>query len=225
VPWPIKSKTGRYIEHGWTCERFIHGEAFRREDMSRIGSRLSLFQEATKRIQQRPGFLAARDLIHCDLGGDVDLRGMPLNIVALCREAWSRIEGQPRCVVHGDLNPSNLIRTEDERVSMLDWDECRVDAALFDSHQIGLNGSDKAIGMAVVAWEVACSWHLEPDHAIKVAMKLMRMASCPWRPVTAAECAFNKLLSLESPGMARNSCAAHSLLERGQYCKLHVRYY
>jgi hypothetical protein len=40
--------------------------------MARLGAQLSRFHEATKTIEQRPGFLAARDLTHLDRGGDVD---------------------------------------------------------------------------------------------------------------------------------------------------------
>lgn len=176
VPYFLKSRTGRYIEQGWTCEPFIHGETFFHEDMSSIGLQLSLFQKATKNIPQRPGFLSARDLVDRDLGGDVDLRDMPSKIVALCREAWSQIGRCPMCVVHGDLSPNNLIWTKGGRVAVLDWDECRVDAALFDTHQISLSCSNKMIEMAVVAWEVACSWNLEPEYALKAAGKLTQMA-------------------------------------------------
>jgi Ser/Thr protein kinase RdoA (MazF antagonist) len=170
VPWAIKSRTGRYVEHGWTCEIFIQGRAFRDAEMRHVRAPMLRFHAATKAVAQRPGFLAAGDFIHCDVGGDVDLRGMPADIVAACRAAWSRIAERPVCAVHGDLNPGNLLWTADGKIALLDWDECRVDAALFDGAAIGWDRDEERL--AVLAWEVACSWHLEPAYARHLAAKL-----------------------------------------------------
>jgi Ser/Thr protein kinase RdoA (MazF antagonist) len=169
VPRPIRSTEGHLIEQGWTCEPFIHGQTCRPADMARLGAQLSRFRDATKTIQQRPGFLTARDLTHLDRGGDVDLSLLPPHLVTACREAWSKIEHEPVCVVHGDLNPSNIIWTADHRAALLDWDECRVDAALFDTIQFAPDHADCAARTAAAAWEVACSWQLEPAHAQTVA--------------------------------------------------------
>jgi len=170
VPWTIKSRAGRYVEHGWTCEMFIQGSAFRDADMNHVHAAIRGFHAATKAFPQRPRFLAAGDLIQADLGGDVDLRGIPADVAAACRTAWARIATRPVCVVHGDLNPGNLLWTGDGRVALLDWDECRVDAALFDGAAIGWDGDEERL--AALAWEVACSWHLEPEYARRLAAKL-----------------------------------------------------
>jgi hypothetical protein len=169
VPHLIMSKTGRAIEHGWTCERFIHGQPFRPADMNRLAVPLRRFQIATFAVAQRPGFLAARDLLHQDRGGDIDLSRMPADIVALCREAWRRIEHAPVCAVHGDLNPSNLLLTAGDRIAVLDWDECRVDAGIFDTFLTGPTDAGGDIEMAAIAWEIACSWQLEPGYARRLA--------------------------------------------------------
>ncbi len=176
VPHPIASKAGHIIEHGWTCEPFIRGEPFRPEDMPSIAPPLARFHEASTGIKQRPGFRAAANLIHHDRGGDIDLRAMPADIAALCRESWAQLAAQPTCVVHGDLNPANLIRTDDDRIALLDWDECRVDVTMFDDFQTGVNNADPATQMASLAWEIACSWRLEPDYAANLAKKLLAMA-------------------------------------------------
>jgi Ser/Thr protein kinase RdoA (MazF antagonist) len=172
VPHPIKSKTGQLIEHGWTCEPFVPGEPFPAADMDQLARPLNLFHAATAAIPQRPGFLAASDLVHHDRGGDIDLSLMPSHIASLCRAAWRQIEQHPVCVIHGDLTPANLLLTTDNRIALLDWDECRVDYAGFDTHQLGLTNAEPSIELAVIAWEVACSWHLEPDYAAKLAEKL-----------------------------------------------------
>jgi Ser/Thr protein kinase RdoA (MazF antagonist) len=175
VPHPIASKAGRIIEHGWSCEPFIRGEPFRPEDMPSVAPPLARFHEASTGIKQRPDFRAAANLIHHDHGGDIDLRAMPADIAALCRESWAQLAHQPTCVVHGDLNPANLIHTDDNRIALLDWDECRVDAALFDDIQTGVTIPDQSTRLAVLAWEIACSWQLEPDYAANLATKLMQM--------------------------------------------------
>ncbi len=172
VPHLIASQTGRLIEHGWTCEPFIRGNTFTQNDMRGIAPSLARFHAASMNIQQRPGCLSARDFLTYDRGGDIDLRAMPEPLVALCRKAWSQIAANPTCVIHGDLSPSNLIRTEDDRIALLDWDECRVDVTIFDDAQTGATGADEVGQMAVLAWEIACSWHLEPDYARSLFPKL-----------------------------------------------------
>jgi Ser/Thr protein kinase RdoA (MazF antagonist) len=177
VPHLIASQTGRFIEHGWICEPFIHGVAFTPSDMPGIVQPLARFHAASTNIQQRPGCLSARDFLIQDRGGDIDLSAMPAPLVVLCRKAWSQIAAQPTCVIHGDLTPANLIRSEDHRIALVDWDECRVDVPLFDDAHTGVTATDEATQMAVLAWEIACSWRLEPDYAQCLADKLTA-----WRP-------------------------------------------
>jgi hypothetical protein len=172
VPRPIKSRNGRFVEQGWTCEPFLRGEAFRAADVNRIAPPLLRFQEATAELSQRPGFFAASDFLEREFGGDIDLRGMPADIVALCRSSWSQIAAAPKCVVHGDINPANMIWTEGGQIALVDWDEARVDAAMFDGVPAGTGTASKAHRMAALAWEVACSWHLEPEYALGMAVSL-----------------------------------------------------
>jgi len=175
VPWPVRSANGRYVENGWMCELFLGGKAIGQVESAGLHLLLPGFQAATRDLRQRPGFLSARELCERDVGGDVDLRDMPAWLVALCRAAWLRVAGHEMCVVHGDLNGGNLIRMEDGRVGVVDWDESRVDAGVFDRHGCYPGGCDEAVEMAVLAWEVACCWGLEPDYAREMAARLARV--------------------------------------------------
>ncbi len=175
VPKLLKSTQGRYIEQGWTCEPFLAGRMFQTGQLGGIASRLQCLQANAGELLQRPGFLAASDLIGCEFGGDIDLRVMPADIVALCRRTWSEVANRPRSVVHGDLNASNLIWTVNGGIGLIDWDEARVDATLFDDFHIGRFDPGGVEAMAVLAWEIASSWVLEPEYAKRMAEKLR-----PW---------------------------------------------
>lgn len=177
VPHPIRSQSGQYIEQGWSCEPFIAGQPFPPAEMHRLAAPLRRFQQATHAVQQRPGFLAARDFLHHDRGGDIDLSRIPSDIVFLCRAAWRRIEHRPVCAVHGDLHLSNLLLTANNRIALLDWDECRKDAGVFESFQLGPAEAGRDVEMAVTAWEIACSWDLEPEYAGRLAVVFRQRVS------------------------------------------------
>jgi hypothetical protein len=170
VPRHIKSVGGMIVESGWTCEVLIEGSPFGVADLPSINDNISYFHRLAAEIAQRPGFLSSQDLLKLNAGGDIDLASMPLNIVLKCREAWAHLPVGHSTVVHGDLNPSNLLRCADGRPALLDWDECRRDLPLFDIGQIQLLGH--AEQSAIIAWEVACSWRLEPAYAKQAANQL-----------------------------------------------------
>jgi len=50
-----------------------------------------------------------------------------------------------------------------------------VDAGLFDDAAVGLAVADQAVEMAVMAWEVASCWSLEPVYARELAARFIRM--------------------------------------------------
>nr|WP_242532273.1 phosphotransferase [Salipiger thiooxidans] len=56
---------------------------------------------------------------------------MPAKVVARCRGLWSAVSEQTEAVIHGDINPGNLIRCSDGSIALIDWDECRRDLVLF----------------------------------------------------------------------------------------------
>lgn len=170
VPRLIASQNGKLVERGWTCEPYVDGNHASADELPYIRPQIVAFHAATKEIPQRPGFLSSQDLIELECGGDVDLRAMPTNLVGRCRGLWSAVSEQTEAVIHGDINPSNLIRCPDGKIALIDWDECRRDLVLFDLAVLGLGSEEEQ--SARLAWEVACSWKIEPDHARQIASRL-----------------------------------------------------
>lgn len=170
VPKLIRSKNGKLIEGGWICEPYLGGSHFTSDELSLVRPLIAKLHAATSDIPQRPGFLSSRDLIEQEYGGDVDLRAMPAGLVVHCRNAWSAVSDQRQAVIHGDLNPGNLIRCTDGRTALIDWDECRRDLVLFDTAVLGEANEEEQ--SAVLAWELACSWQIEPHYARQLASRL-----------------------------------------------------
>lgn len=176
VPKPMPSQRGNLVEHGWTCEVFLAGKAFSPSDMHLLRPHIEAFHARTKGTPQRPGFLCAHELLTKNKGGDVDFGTMPEDITRICRLAWSGISLEDRAVIHGDLNPSNLVHCRNGKIGLLDWDECRVDTPDFDIGQISPE-PDMPVELALLAWEVACSWQAEPEYARECAASLLRRAN------------------------------------------------
>ena len=136
VPDMVAGADGFLVQHGWTCEQFIDGDGLPSRDLADVLPMVRAFHRATRDVAQRPGFLASYDLILMECGGDVDVSGIPADVVALCRAAWASLAERPRGVVHGDLNPTNMIRCFDGRIALVDWDECRRDVVDFDLYPL-----------------------------------------------------------------------------------------
>lgn len=145
-----------------------------RDDCERVAEYLTRLHTAPLILErgQRPGFLAARDLLAVDVGGDIDLRAMPESDRQRCRRAWARLGDHPTAVIHGDPNPTNIFLTDDG-VVMVDWDECRVDTPLFDlaslPDEVSPLAPDQrwAAQQAASAWEAAIFWTAGPEYAKK----------------------------------------------------------
>jgi Ser/Thr protein kinase RdoA (MazF antagonist) len=170
VPELIESREGKFVEEGWTCETYVEGRPFTPDEVPAILPLVSQFHIATADLPQRPGFLSSRALLKEVSGGDVDLNAMPTDLVTRCRKAWRAVSERQEAVIHGDLNAGNLIRCPDGRTALLDWDECRRDLILFDLGP--LREGDAKERKARLAWEVACSWGVEPDYAKLCAAQL-----------------------------------------------------
>lgn len=170
VPEMMESHNGQLVEEGWTCETHVDGIPFALDEMATILPLVSCFHSATSDVPQRPGFLSSRELLKDVSGGDVDLEAMPTELVSRCRRMWRAVSDRKETVIHGDLNSGNLIRCSDGRPALIDWDECRRDLILFDL--VPLEGGDEDERKARLAWEVACSWLVEPDYAQELATQL-----------------------------------------------------
>lgn len=168
VPRFIASDDGRFQVGGLTLETYLVGKPLAKQDLPILAQQLHSFHQLTKHIAQRPGFLAAVDLLEQVSGGDVDLSRMPVDLVIACRKAWRVLLGLPQAVVHGDLTTNNVLQLPDGRYGLLDWDEARVDASVFDSYAVGIEVS-AALQRAALAWEIAVCWHIEPEYASKMA--------------------------------------------------------
>ncbi len=163
----IESLEGQLVADGWTCEPFEEGEAVLPEDMPALLPQVAAFHAATADVAQRPGFLSSGALLVQDMGADIDLRAMPGALVLRCRAAWRAVAAGAEAVIHGDLTRGNLIRCRDGRTALIDWDECRRDLVVFDLGP--LREGDGAEKRARLAWEIACCWLVEPEHAKDLA--------------------------------------------------------
>lgn len=180
VARPKRSRDGGYVGDGWTCEPFIAGTALRPEDLPDLLKPLERFHAAARPVPQRPGFLSSQALRVALQGGDVNLAGMPADLVAACRAAWAGLAGQEETIVHGDLCAGNVLRCPDGRFALIDWDEARRDVPAFDL--VHLQSPGTALRHAHLAWETACSWRLEPDYARRKATALLASIPPPLAP-------------------------------------------
>ncbi|WP_298843725.1 phosphotransferase [uncultured Roseobacter sp.] len=171
VPELIRSTNGHLSERGWTCEPFIEGELAAPEEMVRLAPLMARFHLLTQGLSQRPGFASAEALIDAYTGGDVDLLAMPPGLVRACRAAWRATAGGEAGIIHGDLNPRNVIRTPRGTYALLDWDEARYDWLLFDRTPVEGVGPSGKTALAIAAWEVACCWQIEPQRARALAAR------------------------------------------------------
>lgn len=172
VPSFVPSADGREHVAGIVVMEWVDGEQPSTVDHLRlVAAHLRTLHAVTAgTTEQRPGWRSCADLATERSSGPVDLRTLPLEVVERLRVAWSRLQGKPRSIIHGDPNPTN-IRVSGDQVVLLDWDEARVDVPLLDLAALpeaisGLSHEDYGIAAdAAHAWEAALFWHSAPDYA------------------------------------------------------------
>ena len=175
APHPIRSARGGFIAEGWICEPFVTGTPCNPLHLRAAWPRVT---RSSGNIPQRPGFAAARTLCRMPRGGDIDLTRLPPVLARALRTAWRALDHARPCIVHADLNSSNLILTGDG-IAIIDWDEARVDHPGFDRAALGIGTRIET--HAALAWEIACSWQLEPHHA-RTRLRAFTSAMAPRKP-------------------------------------------
>lgn len=171
VPLPIPTKDGRLFADGLTVMTYVEGGPPETDaDWRRVADTLRRLHRLTQGWPQRPGWRSSTDLLHAETGTKVDLTAMPPEGVARCRAAWARLIGRETCVVHGNPNNPGNIRMTADRVTLIDWDEARVDVPDLDMalphNAAGLSSGTLDVAMqAAAAWEAAVCW--DDEYAIK----------------------------------------------------------
>lgn len=166
TPELIPSDGGTLVANGMALETFIPGHHPTALPHHTLADKLSHFHTLCQELPQRPGFASAADLLQQMQGGDIDLTLLPGALVHCCRRAWLHLQHQPTTVIHGDLNPGNIIVTPDNRLALIDWDEARVDSLMFDT--IALQSAELRNVLdyqAQLAFEIVSSWQREPEYA------------------------------------------------------------
>jgi Ser/Thr protein kinase RdoA (MazF antagonist) len=139
-------------------------------DWAMVRDALQRLHGATSNWRQRPGFSSMANLLIEARGGDVDLSLIPEGIVEECRAAWQATMDDRTSAIHGD--PSSNVLLVDGEPTFIDWDESRVDACFLDFALPQVDLLDEHQKRALVAWEIACSWILEPEYARRRLVEL-----------------------------------------------------
>lgn len=171
VPRPLETRDGRFEVEGLVVFEWLEGDPPRTErDWREVTRTLGRLHDATRRWPQRPGFASSVALLSRDKGGDMDLAALPKHVADRCRTAWAKLSDQPTSVVHRDPHAGN-VRISRDGVSLLDWDEARVDVSLLDFSDLPVGHAAVSQGLlsdvraAGDAWEVASAWVKEPEYA------------------------------------------------------------
>jgi thiamine kinase-like enzyme len=95
---------------------------------------------------------------------------MPAEAVERCRAAWARLVGRPTCVVHGNPDNPGNVRVTADTVTLIDWDEARVDVPALDlalpHNAAGLDVDELDVAsQAAAAGEAAVCW--KDDYAVR----------------------------------------------------------
>ena len=202
IPTLVPTTDGRRHVGGVWVEAFVPGRPpVDDEDWERTAAAVARVHELTPDWSQRPGFLDAASLQTESRGGDVDLGAMPPEVASSLRGVWRALPPATSCVVHGDLSSADVL-LDDEHVTLVDWDDARVDVPWFDLAALPRptwprEGDARLVRAAGLAWEVATSWTSEPVYARERLLELRDEVSGADRDQVAVD-----QLHLEAMGRA-----------------------
>ena len=171
VPAPIPTTDGRLYADGLVVMTYVEGgPPATEDDWRRVADTLRRLHELTREWPQRPGWRSSIDLLHTETGTKIDLTAMPAEAVERCRAAWARLVGRETSVVHGNPDNPGNVRVTADRVTLIDWDEARVDVPALDlalpHNAAGLDGDELDVAShAAAAWEAAVCW--KDEYAVR----------------------------------------------------------
>ena len=177
VPRIVPTDDERRHIRGVLIQEFVDGHPpCTDHDWRLVVEMVSLVHQLTVGWTQRPGSASARQLLIADRGGDVRLDAMPVRAVRVIRQAWQPVLAGQECAIHGDLGAGNVL-VADNKVTLLDWDESRVDVPWFDfafvpAAAVPVDVPIDDVAIAGLAWETATCWLPEPDYARRCLTEL-----------------------------------------------------
>jgi Ser/Thr protein kinase RdoA (MazF antagonist) len=140
-------------------------------DWGRVARELQRLHSATADHRQRPGCATVRELRAKRRSVDADLDAIPPEITDRILAVFDRLGNVPLAVVHGDPGSENIRIGADGTVSLVDWDESRVDLTWHDLSNLGVQVLDDddhhRAQLLSNAWEAANGWASEPEYALR----------------------------------------------------------
>ncbi len=172
--------TGQRSVDGVVVQRWLDGHPPSTEaDWVLVAATLHRLHALRPLPEQRPGCVSVADLRRDSRSVDADMSALPDDVCAELLDVFRQYASTPTCLIHGDPNPSN-IRISDGVVSLLDFDESRIDIADHDLSELGTSVLDgdrqRAATRLSNAWETANAWVAEPDYARQRLEALRRRA-------------------------------------------------
>lgn len=153
----IADGEGRLAPGGLTLEPFVDGRTATPGEMRAIAPRIARIHARMAGRTPRPGRSLTR---------------VPTAHLLALRRVSARLPSARKTVVHGDLNPSNLLMTS-TGPALIDWDEARLDHPAFD---LPLVAPPPAIRRARRLSEIATGWTIEPGYARALARRRAQIA-------------------------------------------------
>ena len=146
VPRMLVSPSGAFAVGGWRAETLLAGRSARPAELRALAPAARRFHAMTRALPQRPGWTR---MLHGPYA--------------------QAARSAPGPVIHGDLNPGNVLIGE--RPGLIDWEKARRDDAALDLLALGEPGVPRNVRRAHLMREIALGWQAEPDRARRLARR------------------------------------------------------